>query len=288
MKILLTGGTGFLGQIIYNDLILSNNIVSMNKMNFLQSNLYDNFDCVIHCAGKAHFTPKTKEDNDSFFFVNVELTKRLLLWLHKDTLPKCFVYISSVSVYGLSSGTMINEDYPLLAKDPYGKSKIEAELLVQQWCSENGVICTILRLPLVIGKNPPGNLGSMLRGIEKGYYFNINGGNSRKSMVLATDIASYVLKIAKIGGIYNLTDGINPTFCELSNHISKQFDKSDVLNIPNWMALSLAKIGDLYGENFLINTIKYHKIISTLTFDDSKARKTFDWNPTPILHKNFI
>jgi nucleoside-diphosphate-sugar epimerase len=287
LKILLTGATGFLGKIIYNNLILDNIITSMNKMNYLQSNLYDKFDCVIHSAGKAHFIPKTKEENESFFFVNVELTKRLLIWLQKDSLPKYFVYISSVSVYGLMHGTLINENHPLKANDPYGKSKINAEFIVRKWCEENGVIYTILRLPLIIGNNPPGNLGSMLNAIKKGYYFNISGGNSRKSMVLATDIASFVLKIAKIGGIYNLTDGVNPTLSDLSKHISKQFDNSYIFNLPNWLALTLAKIGDLYGESFPINTIKYNKIISTLTFDDSKARNTFDWKPTPILSTKF-
>ena len=47
--------------------------------------------------------------------------------LEKSGVPKKFVFVSSVSVYGLDAGANINEEYPLLAKDAYGKSKIEAE-----------------------------------------------------------------------------------------------------------------------------------------------------------------
>ena len=42
-----------------------------------------------------------------------------------------------------------NEQSELNAIDPYGKSKVQAEKLVFQWCTENNVTCTILRLPLV-------------------------------------------------------------------------------------------------------------------------------------------
>ena len=194
-----------------------------------------------------------------------------------------FVFISSVSVYGIIEGVNIKEESPLLAEDAYGKSKIDAEAIVQQWCDSHNVICTILRLPLVVGENPPGNLGAMIRGIKKGYYFNIAGGNAKKSMVLASDIAKFILKAAEVGGTYNLTDGIHPTFNELSNNISRQFSKSFVPNMPLFIANVLAKIGDILGNTFPINSNKLSKITSTLTFDDSKARAAFGWNPTPVL-----
>ena len=133
---------------------------------------YDRFEIIIHCAGKAHLLPKTNQEIASFYSVNVLGTKNLLKGL-TSKLPKRFVFISSVSVYGLTQGENIPETHPLLAEDPYGKSKIEAEKIVENWCKENNVICTILRLPLLVGLNPPGNLGAMIRGIKKGYYFAI-------------------------------------------------------------------------------------------------------------------
>ena len=218
-----------------------------------------------------------------FHNVNVVGTNNLLKALIKNQLPKQFIYISSVSVYGLIEGENISESYPLLAEDPYGKSKIEAEVNVKKWCDNNNVICTILRLPLVVGENAPGNLYAMIRGIKKGYYFNISGGNAKKSMVLASDIAKFILKAGENGGIYNLTDGIHPTFNELSKRISQKLEKSFVPNLPLLIAFFLALVGDIIGCSFPINSNKLSKIISTLTFDDSNARLAFGWEPTPVL-----
>ena len=179
MKILLTGSNGFLGKVLYSEL-KSHNIKTLSRNNSLYNfdlttsiPYFDiSFDTVIHSAGKAHLVPKNEFDKKSINLINVLGTQNLLNGL-SNFLPKQFVYISSVSVYGLIDGENINETYPLLAKDPYGKSKIEAEVIIKKWCDENNVICTILRLPLIVGVNPPGNLGSMIRGIKKGYYFNI-------------------------------------------------------------------------------------------------------------------
>ena len=201
----------------------------------------------------------------------------------ENKLPKKFIYISSVSVYGLNQGENINEDNPLVAEDPYGKSKIEAEANVKKWCDENNVICTILRLPLILGENPPGNLGVMIRGIKRGYYFNIGGGAAKKSMVLASDIAKFIFKAAEVGGIYNLTDGYHPTFNELSRNISHQLGKAFIPNLPLSFVNIVAKLADLFGNWVPINSKKLTKITSTLTFDDSKARNAFGWNPIPVL-----
>ncbi len=287
--ILLTGSNGFLGNYLINNLP-ANIIKTLNRSASdyevdLSINIpcfTEKFDTVIHNAGKAHIIPKSKEEIAAFYNVNVFGTHNLLKGL-SNSLPKRFVFISSVSVYGLNDGYNINENCPLLAEDPYGKSKIDAEFVVKKWCDENNVTCTILRLPLIVGANPPGNLGAMMHGIKKGYYFNIAGGNAKKSMVLASDIAKFILKAAEVGGTYNLTDGIHPTFNELSNSISRNLDKSFVPNMPLFLANVLAKIGDILDNAFPINSNKLKKITSTLTFDDTKARIAFGWKPTSVL-----
>lgn len=241
------------------------------------------FDLVIHCAGKAHSIPNNKFEETSFFKANIDGLVNLLKSLSDSHYLKHFVFISSVSVYGLIEGLSIDEMQPLLSTEPYGKSKIEGEKIIIQWCNENKVICTILRLPLVVGENPPGNLGSMIRGIKKGYYFNISGGHAQKSMVLASDIASAILNAANVGGIFNLTDGIHPSFNELSTLISLKFGKSKVLNLSYKFARIIALLGDIIGNSFPLDSKKLLKMNSTLIFDDSKARKAFGWNPTPVL-----
>jgi hypothetical protein len=53
--------------------------------------------------------------------------------------------------------------------------------------------------------------------------------------------------------------------------------------MPSLLANVLAKLGNILGDTFPINSNKLFKITSTLTFDDSKARKAFGWKPTPVL-----
>ncbi len=294
MNTLLTGANGFLGRYIYMSLTnnghavsclgrsISNDIVC-NLANEIPQLISTN-ELVIHCSGKAHMIPINPVEEQEFFDVNVKGTQNLLsAVLNSATLPKFFVFISSVSVYGLEKGVFINEAADLKAKDPYGLSKIKAEKLIKDWCDENGVICTILRLPLLIGNSPKGNLKEMINGIRNGYYFNIGGGSSKKSMVYAKDVADVVLKAAQKGGIYNLTDRIHPTFLALSNSIALQLGKPKPQNIPMWLALILAKIGDLLGKKFPINSLKLKKITADLTFDDSLAVKNLEWNPSSVL-----
>jgi nucleoside-diphosphate-sugar epimerase len=289
-KILITGANGFLGRYLVNKLSNDNFVSGLSKsqsdytvdLSTQIPEFKEQFDTIIHCAGIAHSFPNRNLNNHIYHDVNVIGTNNLLKSLIAQ-LPKKFIFISSVSVYGLIEGKFINEDFPTLANDPYGKSKIDAENIIKDWCNMNNVICTILRLPLIVGDNPPGNLGSMLNAIKKGFYFNIAGGTSKKSMVLLSDIGQYILLASNAGGIFNLTDGYNPSFYELSNHFARTYKKKINFNLPFWLAKLIAKFGDYIGHKFPFNSFKLTKIINTLTFDDSKARNTFGWRPTSVL-----
>lgn len=282
--VLLTGWNGFLGSYLAKE--LGKNIITLGRSHLsdICSDLSDGIpvlskvELVIHAAGKAHIVPKTVLEKQQFHDVNVLGTLNLLKGLEKSGVPEQFVFISSVSVYGQEFGIGINEDHKLEAKDAYGLSKIKAETLVIEWCKKHNVICTILRLPLLVGENPPGNLGAMIKAIKKGYYFNIGGGNVKKSMVLAEDVAKFIPKAANFGGIYNLTDGIHPTFRELSAAIGKKKQ----LNSPLILVKLIAYLGDFMGDKAPINSLKLKKITADLTFDDSKAKKILNWNPQVV------
>lgn len=292
MNYLLTGFNGFLGKAIKNVLEGNKNIItclSRTCGDYKISLEYEipifkeKFETVIHSAGKAHSLPKTAAERIKFHEVNVLGTGNLLKGLEKIGVPKQFIFISSVSVYGLYSGVNIAETHLLLAQDAYGLSKIEAEKLVTNWCEKNGVLCTILRLPLLVGANPPGNLGDMFNAVEKGYYFNIGGGKARKSMVLVEDVARLIPILDNKEGIFNLTDGFHPNFKELSSHIAFYKNKREPFNIHLGLAIFLGFLGNFLGNKFPINSLKVKKMTSDLTFDDSKARLILKWNPQPIL-----
>ena len=290
VNFLLTGSNGFLGKVFlkvlheksFKTLSRSSSDYNLDISNQIPE-FKDKFEIVIHAAGKAHSIDYTNEQSLEFYNVNVLGTINLLEGLIKSNLPKQFIFISTVSVYGLIEGENINEESPLLAVDPYGKSKIEAESIIRKWCENHNIVCTILRLPLVVSENPPGNLRSMIHAIRNNFYFNISDGVARKSMVLASDVAKFILKAAEVGGTYNLTDGYHPNFNELSNCIALQMGKKFVPNMPLFVAKFLATIGDILGSKFPINSDKLNKITSTLTFDDTKARLAFGWKPSPVL-----
>ncbi|TDQ19611.1 nucleoside-diphosphate-sugar epimerase [Algoriphagus boseongensis] len=291
MKILITGGSGFLGRIMGEKLSSSHEIISLGrgKSNSISCNLSTSIpeipkvDVIVHAAGKAHVIPKSEIEKQEFFSVNLNGTSHLLKGIKE--LPQLFIFISSVAVYGKEEGEEINEDFPLLGETPYAKSKIEAESLIQKWGEEKKVPVVILRLPLLIGPNPPGNLGAIIKSVKKGYYFRLGDGKAKKSMVLASDVAFLIPTLLNKTGVYNLTDGVNPSLAELDQKIASHFGKS-VKSFPEKLLYSLAKIGDAFSF-FPLNSYRVNKLALTLTFSDQKARKQLNWNPKPVLDHLF-
>jgi nucleoside-diphosphate-sugar epimerase len=293
MNILITGSNGFLGNYIcdaFNEKKVAFDTIGRNSSNniifdFEKDNnliLKNQYSSVVHVAGKAHFVPKNEAEIASFNKINVEGTKVLLKAFENQINLKQFVFISSIAVYGLSEGNLIDENYELEAKDPYGSSKILAEKIITDWCKNKGISFYVLRLPLIIGNNAPGNLGAMLNGIKNNRYARIGNGHAKKSMVLAKDIADLIKNIEGESGIYNLTDGYHPSFKELGDKIGKFYHKK-IITIPNIIAIFLAKVGDLMGNKAPINSLKLKKITSQLTFSDEKARRHLNWNPNKVL-----
>ena len=289
MKILLTGASGFLGKEIYNELSRHHEIITLGRSNSnhviaeLSSGLIDlpTVDMVIDAAGKAHSLPKTKEEIEEFFSVNIKGTDNLLKSLN-SSLPRVFVFISTVAVYGIDEGENIAENHTLLGESPYAVSKIEAEKLVLDWSKKNKIPTVILRLPLISGPNPPGNLASMAKAIKRGYYFRIGQGLARKSMVGAVDVAKVIPSLFGKSGIFNLTDGLNPDIKTIENHIAQQFGKK-IKSIPIWPLKMASKLGD-YVPTFPINTMRLNKLTASLTFSDALARKELGWKPESALN----
>ena len=293
--VLITGANGFLGQYLKKSFENHNfNVFTLGRtqssdiVNDLSTTVpkTPNVDIVVHAAGKAHLVPKTKNEENEFFRVNYQGTVNLCKGFEKTgNLPKQFVFISTVAVYGIDKGELIEESHPLNGISPYAKSKIDAELFLINWARENQVVLTILRLPLIVGPNPPGNLGAMVRGIKSGKYASLGKANAKKSVIWVEDIPKFIFEIRGLGGIYNLTDNYHPTFGELELHISQKLNKSKPVSIPLNIAKAFAWIGDLIGEKFPINSNKLKKITSTLTFNSDKAMNVSNWKPSRVLDK---
>ena len=291
-KLLFTGGTGFLGKNVMPILKQKYDVTTcgitpddMIKANLAKEVpiLSEHYDVVLHACGKAHVVPKTDAEKQAFYDVNYQGTVNLCAALEKAGVPKAMVFISTVAVYGCEYGDLITEEHPLEGNSPYAESKIMAEKYLTEWCQKNDVVLGILRPSLLAGKNAPGNLGAMVKGIKKGYYMNIGGGKVIKSILMADDIARLVPIVAKKGGTYNVCDTRQPSFGEISISVAKQLGKDKPMNIPYWVAWCMAKVGDLLGSKAPINTYKLEKMTKSLTFSNEKARKELGWEPLDVL-----
>ena len=295
MTLLFTGASGFLGSNIIHLLNGTYNIISVGlspQDTYLVDiatdipTFTDAFDVVFHAAGKAHSVPKTEAEERLFFDVNLQGTKNLCTALERSGIPKAFIFISTVAVYGCDSGENITEEHPLNGTTPYALSKIKAEKYLQGWCAMHNVKLSILRPSLIAGPNPPGNLGAMIHGIKNGKYLSIAGGKARKSVLMVQDIANLLPMLIEKGGIYNVCDSYQPSFRELEMVICKQLSRKGPISIPYWLAKSMAVVGDCLGEKAPINSLKLRKITSSLTFSNEKAMRELGWKPMNVL-KNF-
>lgn len=293
MNVLLTGASGFLGSHIKAELQKDQAVVSIGRSssNDVRCDLstsrakLDDIQCVIHAAGKAHIYPRTEQEKKAFFDVNVEGTHNLLFSLDSNPISR-FVFISSVSVYGLEQGILIPEDTSLNGKSPYALSKIKAEAIIQSWCESKSIPYLILRLPLVVGTRPLGNLGKMLHAIQSGKYIRIAKGDAKKSAVLASDVSILIHQWLKSkmprSGIYNLTDSYHPSFYELEEGIRALCKKGRIPSIPIWLATWLGQLGDRI-KSFPVNTQTIKKITCSFTFSDEKAKREIGWSPRKVL-----
>ena len=173
MKILVTGGAGFIGSHIVEYLVQRGDDVTIldnlntgkienlskvnNDINFVNGDireykllerLVSDFDGVFHEAALASVQQSLKMQ-DEYFDVNVSGTENILK-LAKEYGFKV-VYASSSSVYGNPKQIPIKESDDRSTVNPYAQTKLEAELLAEKY-SEMGVKVIGLRYFNVFGK----------------------------------------------------------------------------------------------------------------------------------------
>jgi nucleoside-diphosphate-sugar epimerase len=289
LKFLITGSSGFLGSNVIAELAHNNQLFTLGRSS--SSNIIceftegipdlskiedENFDFLLHIAGKAHSIPKTEAEKEEFYNVNVRGTKHLLEALDKYSIGvNTFVFISSVAVYGKEEGLLISEDFPLNGESPYALSKIEAERIVNEWSEKSKVNVVILRLPLIYGENAPGNLGAMEKAIRKGYYFRLGTGSAKRSIVDVKKLAQFFPTLLGKNGVYNISENTHPSYAEIDELLAKKYNKR-IRKISPALARIFAKIGDMIPK-FPLNTYRLSKLEQSLTFSNEKARKDLGW-----------
>lgn len=156
-KILITGANSYVGTSLEKWLenfptsYLTTSI-SVRNDSWAEKD-FSAYDVVLHVAGIAHIK-ETKENAALYYKVNRDLAYEVAQKAKAEGV-KQFIFLSSMSVYGLETG-VIKKDTPLNPKSNYGRSKLQAEDLIKT-LNDDLFNVAILRPPMVYGEGCKGN-----------------------------------------------------------------------------------------------------------------------------------
>lgn len=145
---------------------------------------------VFHCVGIIH--PKRTVD---FFRINRDGTKHMLEATKQQS--SRFVYISSNAAAGFSDhlGRAMTEDDQPHPESPYGKSKLQAEQLVQA-AQTADFKTVILRPSMYIGSHQPKRMTSLMNLIARGRVPLFAGGQNQRSFTVINNLIDAMLLVA--------------------------------------------------------------------------------------------
>ncbi len=156
-RILITGKNSYIGTSLEKWLIKQPDRYEVDEVCMRDGSWtekdFSGYNVVFHVAGITHIKETTR--NQSLYFkVNRDLALETAMKAKADGV-KQFIFMSSMSVYGVETG-VISEETPLKPSSAYGKSKAEAEELMAP-LQDDSFRIAILRPPMVYGKGCRGN-----------------------------------------------------------------------------------------------------------------------------------
>ncbi|MDQ0196267.1 NAD-dependent epimerase/dehydratase family protein [Paenibacillus wynnii] len=170
-KILITGSKSYIGTSLEKWLEKYPDKYSVDTVN-MRGNLwkeydFSKYDVVFHVAGIAHIK-ETKENAEIYYMVNRDLAYESAQKA-KDSGVKQFIFLSSMSVYGIENG-IIDKNTSTIPKSNYGKAKLQAEELIVPLKTTSFNIA-IIRPPMIYGKGCRGNYPKLAKLVLKSPIF---------------------------------------------------------------------------------------------------------------------
>jgi nucleoside-diphosphate-sugar epimerase len=290
-KILVTGGSGFLGKAIIAELTdpaspINPELIRVfdikeysgperDHIEFFKGDIRDyyciaeacrNIDIVIHSAAIVDWGTKSTEE---VLAVNVTGTENIINAC-KEMGIKYLVYTSSLdAIFG--GKTLLNIDesigYPDKHPTSYCQSKHLAEKRVLESNNPDLKTCA-LRPSDIYGEDDPYHIGSLINMAKGGFYIRLGNGKSKSQHVYVRNIAYAHLLAAKallngnpvVGGeAYFITDASGSNFFHFFDRIIegagyKIWPKN--LWLPRWFAMTLGTISE--GIALLVRPFKYY------------------------------
>lgn len=255
MKVVVTGATGFIGQVIVRQLLEAGDEVVVLTRNVAKAAIslgnlckyyqwedldslppleaFDQADGVINLMGETISRRWDEEQKKSIYHSRIDGTKRLVEAFEKlQQKPKVFVSASAIGVYGNRGSEEINET------SATGEGFLAS--VCKDWESEAnkaanlGIRVAIIRTGLVIGRNG-GALSKMLPVFKLGVGGKMGTGQQYMSWIHVEDLASmYIetLKNEKISGVLNGTAPYPATNAEFTKLMGKVLRRPVFLPAP--------------------------------------------------------
>lgn len=222
MKAIVTGSSGFIGsRLCYflrqqgHSVIKVSRTAKLNSQTDLICDLETNklndgtmlgVNTIFHLAGYAHDLSNPEKSRKKYVKLNIDATKNLAIQASKEGV-KTFVFVSSVKA-GSSDAT--RDDSEEKPEGIYGETKRKAELELIELSKHTDMKIFIIRPSLVYGPEIKGNLLSMKRAIQAGWFPPLPKIKNVRSMIHVDDLVRAILLVKEKGidgEIYNVTDG---------------------------------------------------------------------------------
>jgi len=299
MKILITGGTGFIGSYLVKELIKHNYRIKIFTRDGTKIshhidtiigdlttyedclNAMDDIDVVFHNAAYATDYGKKKIINN----ININGTKNILKACEMRGINR-IIYTSTAGVYGFPNNLKeINEKSKIQPYNIYHKSKYEGEKILSK---NKKIKLSIVRPPLVLGANGKGSK-IIIDKILNGKMIYIGSGNQYIPIVHPFDVAQCLilaLEHDKIGETFNVVS-FHCRIKDLFNEISKQLKvRAPAKKMPYFLAYLPAYVNEKININgpsltrFRLKSLGTSRIISC-----DKAIKKLKYKPKFNLEK---
>ena len=207
MSVLISGSTGFVG-INLKEYLNGRGLTCIPlDLRTTKTIPHENYDAVIHLAGKAHDLANQQSAKD-YYDINFELTKVVFDEFLKSGATK-FIFMSSVKAVTDHTEVSLDEDFVPNPQTHYGKSKRLAELYIESQILPSGKSYYILRPCMIHGAGIKGNLTLLYKLISRKIPFPLAAFENKRSFLSVENLCFVIKEILEQSidsGIYHLAD----------------------------------------------------------------------------------